>query len=94
MTFTGISPPAAVIGNEYWQGILVAKCVSVDAPGGFVFATNDAGTIKFQFVWMTAAGVMRHADCTPGTGTVAVYDPGTNEMTFAAFDQATSGAAV
>lgn len=94
MAFTGICPPAAVFGYETSLGMLAVKCVDVDAPAGIVLAVNAAGTLTYFFYWANTTGALRFVNCTIGTGTVAVYDPGTNQMTFTAFDQATSGAAV
>lgn len=93
-TFTGISPQASVFGTEQSEGIIVAKTDQVDAPGGIVFGTNNAGTMVYNFLWVDTTGDLRITNCTIGTGTVAVYDPGTNQMTFASFDQDGSGTVV
>lgn len=95
MAFTGVSTPAAVFGTSTDRGIVAAMATELDVPGGIVLTAIDgSGDLFAQFFWITVAGVLRSIDCSPSTGSAAVFDPATGQITFTSFDQATSGAAV
>lgn len=95
MAFTGISRPVSAFGTPTDRGIIAAIATALDVPGGVVLTSIDGDGVLFaRFFWITVAGVLRSIDCSPSTGTTAVFNPGTGEITFTTFDQATSGAAV
>lgn len=95
MAFTGISKPAGIFGTTTDRGIVAAVATALDVPGGMVLTSMDADGVMFaRFFWITVAGVLRSINCSPSTGTTVVFDPGSSELTFTAFDQASSGAAV
>lgn len=88
---TFVSPKASVFGDTQNQGIVVAQCTEVNAPGGFVFSVNSAGTILYLFMWVDTSGVLRIIQAVSGT---VIYDPGTNQITFDDFDQDADGTVV
>lgn len=95
MAFTGVSSPVSAFGTPTDRGIVAAIATTLDVPGGVVLTAIDGSNVLFaRFFWITVAGVLRSIDCSPSTGTTAVFNPGTGEITFTAFDQSSSGAAV
>lgn len=95
MAFTGVSSPAGVFGTPTDRGIIAAMATTLDVPGGIVLTAIDGSDVLFaRFFWITVAGVLRSIDCSPSTGTTAVFDPATGQITFTSFDQSSSGAAV
>lgn len=95
MAFSGISSPAGVFGTSTDRGIFAAMATSIDVPGGIVLTAIDGSGVLFaRFFWITVAGVLRSIDCSPSTGTTAIFDPATNQITFDTFAQASSGSAV
>jgi len=95
MAFTGVSSPTTKFGTPTDRGIVGSIATALDVPGGVVLTAIDGSGVLFaQFFWITVVGVLRSIDCSPSTGTTAVFDPSTGEITFTAFDQASSGAAV